>query len=90
MIEIEVAPKSSSPILITLFREHNFIDQSAALQIGWRNPGNVDAADLALQALQQRHEVPDRKDMVFHEDLDGGQAINLVIQSMIQQSLPMR
>lgn len=55
--------------IIGLFAKHDLVDQARRLRIARRQPRQLNAGQFLLQALGQRHEVPYRKHMGFHETL---------------------
>ena len=48
-------------------------------------PGNVDARQLPLQRFEQGHEIPHGKDVVLHEDVQGGQGVDRLVDGMVEQ-----
>ena len=63
-VELEVTDEATAK-LIALFDEHDVVDQPAAAGRTGRYPREFDARQLALQGLQQGHEVPHREDVVL-------------------------
>jgi hypothetical protein len=54
---------TAGAVLVGLLREHDLVDEAGGLAVGWRLPRQLDAGELALQPLQQAHEVPNGKDV---------------------------
>ena len=50
--------------------------------------GTVDAGELALQRLQQRHEVPHREDVVLHERDDGLVRVEAGVERVLDDPFP--
>ena len=63
--------------------KYNFIHQSASCKTGRRPPRHFDTRQRSLQRLQQRHEVPDRKHVVFHEDVQRLKRMQPLVQAVI-------
>src|SRR5690242_16068629 len=53
---------------IGFLAEHDLIDQLRSLAVSWRLPRDVDTCEVALQSLDERHEIPNGKDVRLHED----------------------
>ena len=49
--------------------EDQLVDEIAHTRVTVRHPGHRDRCDPCLEVLDQGHEVPDREDVVAHEDL---------------------
>jgi hypothetical protein len=56
--------------LVALLHEDDVVDEPAAAGRPGRDPQQLDTGQLALQRLEQRHEVPHRVDVVLHEGDD--------------------
>jgi hypothetical protein len=52
---------------IGFFAEHDLIDQLRRPAVSRRQPRDLDTCEVALQPLDKRHEVPNRKDVRLHE-----------------------
>ena len=70
---------------VGLLADHNVIDQARGLCIVRREPRHRDARHVLLKALQQRHEIPDRKDVIFHEAPEIGDGSDVRVNRMVQQ-----
>jgi hypothetical protein len=70
-IEFEMAGVAAAGGDVALLGEDQLVDEAAVCGVAARGPGHRDAGHLALQRLEQRHEVPDGDDVVFHEDAHG-------------------
>ena len=90
MIKLEMAGNSASTILVGLFGKHNLVHEAAALWVGGWYPWDFDAAKLPLQHLEQRHEVPHSKNVMFHKQPQRIYAINFGVDAMIEQSVLQR
>lgn len=53
---------------VALLSQDDLVDESSALSETLRLPGNVDAGQVALKNLQQRHEVPHGEHVVLELD----------------------
>ena len=84
-IEIEVTDIGAVRIDIGLLADHDIIDQARGPCIVRREPRHSDARHVLLQPLQQRHEIPDREHMIFHEAPEIGGGNDLGIKGMVQQ-----
>src|SRR5712672_414042 len=85
MVQVEVAGITALAILIALLGQYNFVYKAASLPIRWRKPWNVRIAESLLQRLKQRHEIPYRKDVILHENMESFHRINVRIYRMFQQ-----
>ncbi len=54
VIQIKVAGESAASVVVAFFGENDLVDEPATPQIDRRQPRNLDIAEPALQALQQR------------------------------------
>ena len=52
---------------ITFLFSYKGVDQARNLRVGRRYPGHTAWSKLLLQSLEQQHEIPHRKHVVFHE-----------------------
>ena len=84
-VESEVADKRAVGTDIGLFADHDIIDQARGLCIIRREPGYFNARHVLLKPLQQRHEIPDRKNMVFHESPEIGDRTDVRVNRMVQK-----
>jgi hypothetical protein len=67
-LEIEVADVGALRIDISLLADHDVVDQARSSGIvRRREPWHIRTRRVFLQSLQERHEVPDSEDMIFHE-----------------------
>src|SRR5205807_1577728 len=69
---------------------HNFIDKPATGAIHWWKPRNLCMAEPLLQALQQRHEVPYRKDVMLHKNVKRIHTINASVDRVFQERFSQR
>ena len=53
---------------IGFLAEHDLIDQLCGLTVSRRQPRDLDTCEVALQSLEKRHEIPNRKDVGLHKD----------------------
>ena len=72
------------------FAEDDLVNQTARRGIDRRRPGNVDTANLPLERLQERHEIPDRENVVLHERAECAHRVDPLIERMLEQSRPER
>jgi hypothetical protein len=89
-IELEVAGEPSTAVVVALLGENNLVDESAGLAVGRRDPGEAYARQLTLEGLQERHEVPDREDVVLHEDAEARGSLDRRIKRMAKQAIAKR
>ena len=66
-IEFEMTDRFPGGADIRLLAQHDLIDQLCSDPVPRRQPRQLDAGQIALQALDQRHEIPDRKNMRLHK-----------------------
>jgi hypothetical protein len=90
VIQIEMAGVAPLAVLVGLFAQHDFVNQSRYLGMGRRQPGNVDTAQVMLERLEQRHEIPHREDMVLHKDSQRSQVVQSRIERMFEQGATQR
>ncbi len=57
--------------------QHQLVDEVAQCRVALRQPGYLHGGDAALQVLEQGHEVPDRVDVVGHEQPQIVQALQV-------------
>lgn len=84
-IEIEVAGGFALSIEITFLAENDFVDEAASFSVPGGQPGDRDAGHFALERLEQRHEVPNREDVVLHETAQGIEAHESIVEGMSQE-----
>jgi hypothetical protein len=84
-VESEVADIGAVGTDIGLFADHDVIDQACGLCIVRREPRDPDTGHVLLKALQQRHEIPDRKNVIFHEAPEIGNGSDMRVDRMVQQ-----
>jgi len=53
--------------------------------INWGQPRYFNTADSSLQHLEQRHEIPNSKDVLLHKQLQCFEAINFAVDAMVDQ-----
>ena len=73
---------------VALFGQDDLIDQPSPLGRLARQPRNRDGTKPALQGFEQRHEVPDREDVVLHERAQCRGPFEILVERMFQQRLP--
>src|SRR5712671_7392863 len=71
-VESEVADVGAVGTDIGLLADHDIINQARGPCIGRREPRHLYARHVLLKSLQERHEIPDRKDVIFHETSEIG------------------
>jgi hypothetical protein len=84
-VEIEVADIGAVRIDIRLLADHDVVDQARSPCVVRREPRHFCARQVLLQPLQERHEIPNGEDMIFHESpqiLDGS---DLRVNGVVQQ-----
>jgi hypothetical protein len=89
-VEIEVADIGAVWIDIRLLADHDVVDLARSPGVVRREPWHICARQVSLQPLQERHEIPDGEDMIFHESpqiLDGG---DLRVNGVVEQPLAKR
>jgi len=62
-----VADKAAIGVFVGFFADHDFIDQARRRDMRWRYPRQLHTGEVALDALEQGHEVPYGKHMKFHQ-----------------------
>ena len=76
---------------IRLLADHDVVDQAGGPRVFRREPRHFCARQVLLQPLQERHEIPDGEDMIFHESsqiLDGSDlCVNGVVQQLRAKSV---
>lgn len=70
MIKLKVAAPSVVRTQIRLFTTDDLIDEEPDLRIPFGCPWKPDTSQVPLQSFEERHEIPDRKDMGTEEYLD--------------------
>ena len=84
-VEIEVADIGAIGIDIRLLADHDVIDEAGGPCIVRREPRHSGARHVLLEPLQQRHEIPDGKDVIFHESPEIGDGSDVSIERMVEQ-----
>ncbi len=84
MIKLEMTGKSASSIVVRLFGKNDFVDEATALRFSGGQPRHFNAAEPPLQHFEQRHEIPHGKDVVFHEQTQRFNAINVVVNAVLE------
>src|SRR5882757_5024713 len=72
---------------VALLTNHDLIYQSRRMWIIDRKPGNAGARQVTLKAFEERHEIPNGKDVVFHKQLQMGDRIDLRVDRVCQQQM---
>ena len=80
-----MAGEPAPAVVVALLGQHDLVDEPARHGVGRRAPGHVDAAEVALQGLEQRHEVPHGEDVVLHEQAQGPHPANLAVEGMVEE-----
>jgi hypothetical protein len=83
-----MAGMAPATVFVGLFGQDDFINETAVSPQWTWNPGHGDAAQPLLQAFDQRHKIPDRENMVFHERAKGLCPVHLAVNGMTQQGFP--
>src|ERR1700740_3122955 len=73
---------------VSFLAEPDLIDQLRGLIVPRREPGDVDTCEVALQSFDERHEIPDRKDVRFHKDPQMLDIVDLGKHRMFDHPLP--
>jgi hypothetical protein len=68
--------------------EHDLIDQLRCLTVSRRQPRDLDTCEVALQSLDKRHEVPNRKNVRLHENPQGVDVADRCKYWMFNHPLP--
>src|ERR1700748_2661353 len=84
-VESEVAHIGAVGTNVRLLTDHDVIDQAGGLCIIRWEPRYCYARHVLLESLQQRHEIPDGKDMILHEASEIGDRNDVAINRMVQQ-----
>ena len=66
-VELEVADIGAIRIDIRFLADDDVVDQARSPGVVSREPRHSCARQILLQPLQERHEIPDGEDMIFHE-----------------------
>src|SRR4051812_15983559 len=86
-VQLEVADEPGA-VLVALLDQDDVVDQPAAGGRPGRHPRDVDAGQLALQGLQEGHEVPDGEDVVLHERDDRAEVAEARVHRMSDHPAP--
>jgi len=78
-VQFEVADMSARWILIALFAQDDFVDEKAQFGGSHGDPRRLGAGEVVLEVFKERHEIPDRVYMVFHEALEFFLAVDFVV-----------
>ena len=89
-VEIEVADIGAVRIDIRLLADHDVVDQARSPGVVRREPWHICARQVSLQPLQERHEIPDGEDMIFHESPQILNRGDLRVNRVVQQPLAKR
>lgn len=90
VIKFEVAREAAVTIFVRFLSHHDLVDESARQRISRDQPWHINAAESPLKHLEQRHEIPYGKHVVFHEMPQDFDAIHLAVNTMTEQSLSQR
>ena len=66
-VKFEMTNMSACWILIAFFAQDDLVDEEAQFGRAFGNPWRLGASEMVLEVFEERHEVPNRIDMVFHE-----------------------
>ena len=66
-VGLEVTGWLALQVNIPFFFQHDFVDEPPRGGIGYGHPRHLYSSQVALQGFEQRHKIPDRKDMMPHE-----------------------
>jgi hypothetical protein len=84
-VEIEMADITTVETDIGLPADYDVIDQACGPCIIGREPPHSDACNVLLKALEQGHEIPDSKNVIFHEAPEIGDGSDVRVNGMVQQ-----
>jgi hypothetical protein len=84
-VRSKVADIRAVGIDISLLTDHDVIDQAGSPGIFRREPWDLDTGHVLLKALPQRHEIPDRKNVIFHKAAEIGDGSNLRVNRTVEQ-----
>ena len=84
-VQAEVAEEAALAVLVALLGQHDLVDEPGGERVGGGQPRDIDAAKTPLQHLQQRHEIPHGEDVVFHEEAQRPQAVDLPVDGVVQE-----
>ena len=59
---------SAAQIFISFLAEDNFVNEPSGKEILWGPPNFVHTGEISLQLLDEDHEIPNSKNVIFHED----------------------
>jgi hypothetical protein len=66
-------------ILIALFAQDDFVDEKAQFGGSHGDPRLLGAGEVVLEVFEERHKIPNRVYMVFHEALEFFLAVDFVV-----------
>ena len=70
---------------IRLLTDHDVVNEAGGPRILCRKPRHADARHVLLKALEERHKIPDCKDVIPHEAPEVGGGNNVCVKLMLQQ-----
>ena len=82
-----MAEKAVVRAVIAFFFEYDLVDQAAYARIVPRKPWHGHARQPLLQRLEKAHEVPNGKDVVFHEGADVLDLVDATIEFVVAKSV---
>ena len=85
VVEVEMAGKPTPPVVVTFLGQNDLVDEPTAERINGGQPRDFDAAEPPLQGLEQGHEIPHGEGVVFHEQAQRVQPVDLLVDGMVQQ-----
>jgi len=83
--EAEVADIGAVGTDIGLLADDDIVDQARAPCIVCAEPLDFDACHVLLKRLQEGHEIPDSKNVIFHEPPEIGDGSDVGVNRMVQQ-----
>ena len=86
-IQFEVGGMAAAGQFVRLLVEDDFVDKPPRLWIGRGQPGDGGAGELLLHRLQQALEIPDCKDVVFHEQPEPVGAVDQCVDRVMNKPL---
>lgn len=83
-VELEVGERLAV-VRVGLLAEDDLVDEAAGGWVGGREPRDVDAGEGALEALEERHEVPDCVDVRLHEEVKGFKGVDGAVERVVAE-----
>ena len=86
MIKFEVASADALRSEVGFLAADNFVDEESHFRISHGHPGKSHTSQVPLQTLEQRHEIPDSKDMGLEEGANRSGSIHTLVDGVLQQT----